>query len=152
LGAVDSLAELRSRVTTALSADVAAAPSAAAPATTGPSPTTAAATPTTTGAFASTATTSKTGTTGTGSSTQGTFNVAAALETEAFQRCLSSATHAAGSNRSVQFLASAEFKGAPALVYVFLPASGGAVTGNGAHSLAVATARDGCRVLGTTTL
>jgi hypothetical protein len=35
---------------------------------------------------------------------------------------------------------------------VFLPAPGGAASGNGAHSLAVATARDGCRVLGTTTL
>ena len=151
LGVLDSLGELRSRVTTALSRDVAAAPSAAAPPTTGPAPTGTAPTspaPTSTGAFASTAPTS----TGNGSSTQSTFNVAAALQTAPFEGCLSSARHAAGSNRSVQFLASAEFRGVPALVYVFLPASGGSPTGNGARSLAVATARHGCRVLGTTTL
>jgi hypothetical protein len=155
LGALDSLGQLRSRVTAALSMDVAAAPSGAAsaptsvPAPTGAAPTTAGAAPTTTGVFGSTATTS---TTGTGSFSQSTFNVAAALETAPFARCLSSAMRAAGSNRSVQFLASAEFRSAPALVYVFLPASGGSATGNEAHSLVVATARDGCRVLGTTTL
>jgi hypothetical protein len=60
--------------------------------------------------------------------------------------------HVAGSKRSVQILATAEFKGTHALVYVFRPVSGGSTTGNAAHSLAVATARVGCRVLGTTAL
>jgi hypothetical protein len=52
----------------------------------------------------------------------------------------------------VQFVANAEFRGSPALVYVFQPSSGGSATGTGAHSVAVVTARDGCRVLGTTAI
>jgi hypothetical protein len=155
LGTVSSLGELRSRVTTALSMDVAGSLSGAAPAPQGAAPTTtgplaATTTPGAPGAAATTATTSATGTTGAGSSRQSTFNGAAALGT--FARCLSPAIHAAGSNRTVQFVANAEFRGSPALVYVFQPRSGGSATGAGAHSVAVVTARDGCRVLGTTTI
>jgi hypothetical protein len=156
LGTFSSLGELRSRVTTALSMDVAGSRSGAAPSPQGAAPTTTGplAATTTTGApgvaatTATTATTSATATTGAGSSGQSTFNGAAALGT--FARCLSPAIHAAGSNRTVQFVANAEYRGSPALVYVFRPTSGGSAPETGAHSLAVVTARDGCRVLGTT--
>jgi len=66
-----------------------------------------------------------------------------------FEHCLSSAVGAAGLNRAVEALATAVFRGAPALVYVFMPASGGSVTGKAAQSVVVATARAGCGVLGT---
>jgi hypothetical protein len=52
----------------------------------------------------------------------------------------------------VQLLASAEFKGTPALVYVFSPASGGSATGSVSHAVVVATARAGCRFLAASAL
>jgi hypothetical protein len=104
---------------------------------------------------AATATTATTATSisAAGTASRGTFNTEAnAATTRQFEICLSSAMHAAGTKRSVHLLATAEFKGMQALVYVFFPVPGGSATGNAAHSMAVATARDGCRVLGTTTL
>ena len=87
------------------------------------------------------------------SSLGGEFSPAATSATiSLFERCLSSATHTVGTGRSVQFLGTAEFKGTSALVYVFLPVSSGSTTGNAARSEVVATARDGCRVLATTSL
>jgi hypothetical protein len=59
---------------------------------------------------------------------------------------------AAGLHRAVQALATATFRGAPALVYVFMSASDGSVTGKAARSVVVATARAGCAVLGTSSL
>jgi len=70
----------------------------------------------------------------------------------AFERCFSSAAHAAGTGREAQALATADFKGTPALVYVFMSTSSGSGTGTGAQSIVVATARTGCRVLVTTSL
>ncbi len=87
------------------------------------------------------------------SSLGGEFSPAAASATiSLFEQCLSSATHAAGTGRSVQSLGTAEFKGTSALVYVFVPVSSGSSTGNAARSEVVAMARDGCRVLATTSL
>ncbi len=93
-----------------------------------------------------------------GSSLGGTF---APLPTSAaigvFERCFSSAVSAAGPGQAVQALATAEFEGTPALVFVFQPSAGGSTTGgsttgNSARPLAVATARAGCRVLGTASI
>ncbi len=70
----------------------------------------------------------------------------------AFERCFSSAAHAAGTGREAQALATTDFKGTPALVYVFMPTSSGSATGNAAQSIVVVTARTGCRVLVTTSL
>jgi hypothetical protein len=161
LGALGSVAALRSRVTALLAADNSAAPptpvpgsAGAVPTTTGPRTTVPAATATTgTRGTAATTATTATSKAGTGTASQGIFNAEAnAGTTRQFELCLSSAMRAAGSKRSVQLLATAEFKGTQALVYVFFPVTGGSAKGNVAHPLAVATARSGCRVLGTTTL
>jgi hypothetical protein len=83
-----------------------------------------------------------------------TFGASPAMTTQ-FERCLSSATRAAGSAspaspaspaKTLQLLATATFKGAPALVYVFQPGTGPDVQS------AVVVARDGCKVLATTSL
>ncbi len=74
-----------------------------------------------------------------------------------FQRCLSSAMHAAGPTTSVQLVATAAFMGTPALVYVFQPSSSASTSGSpstsgdAARSAVVVTAVDGCRILVTTT-
>jgi hypothetical protein len=153
LGALESVTALRSKVTALLSTD-AASPSAASPAAGGVTSTTGAST---TGGAAATATTTTpstaTKTTNEGLSSQRSFNAEATVGTNGpFQRCFASATHAAGSKRGLQLIATGAFRGKPALVYVFLPASGGTPTGNAAHSMAIVTARDGCRVLATTLL
>ena len=89
-----------------------------------------------------------TGAPGSASSNGGVFSPAMGQATlTAFERCLSSATHAAGAGRSVQTLAIADYKGTSALVYVFTPAASGSTTGDAAQSVVVATARTGCQVL-----
>jgi hypothetical protein len=80
----------------------------------------------------------------TGASSTGTIDL--------FERCFASAENAAGPGRPVQLLATAEYKGTPSLVFAFFSVSGGSATGRAAHSVAVVTARNGCRVLGTTSL
>ena len=67
-----------------------------------------------------------------------------------FERCLSSALNAAGATRTVRLLATATFKGTPALVYVFRPVPDASPTANPSRTAVVATARDGCKVLATT--
>ena len=85
-----------------------------------------------------------------GPSAGGTFAPLTTLPTiSAFESCLSSAVRSAGPGRVVQDLATAQFEGKPALVYVFGTSSGGSSTGTSARPLAVATARTGCGVLGT---
>jgi len=96
---------------------------------------------------------SPSGEAGSASPIAGAFSAGAAQATvSAFERCLSSAAHAAGAGREAQALATTDFKGTPALVYVFMPTSGGSATGNAAQSIVVATARTGCRVLVATSL
>jgi hypothetical protein len=88
------------------------------------------------------------GNSGTGSGS-GFSAQAAPQTTSAFEQCLSSALHAAGPTRTVQRLATATFKGVPALVYVFgsEPGAGPASTGTG--RVVVVTARSGCTALAT---
>jgi hypothetical protein len=135
LGTVDSLDALRSKIE-------ALTPSAA---TAAPTPQNSASSPA--NAKASTATTTTAGSAGsapTGVDGQGT--------TGQFERCLPSAMHAAGAMTSVQSLATATFRGTPALVYVLGPGSGPSQTGGTGQSVVVVTARVSCRVLGTTHL
>ncbi len=87
--------------------------------------------------------------TGRASSKTGSASGATSVE---FERCLSSAVHAAGPTRTVRLLASATFKATPALVYVFQPDPNGSVPANTARSAVVVTARAGCKVLATTYL
>ncbi|HVA05076.1 MAG TPA: hypothetical protein VMU64_15170 [Acidimicrobiales bacterium] len=67
-----------------------------------------------------------------------------------FERCLSSAMDAAGETRTLRLLATATFKGTPALVYLFGPEPNTSATGNASRSAVVATARGTCKVLATT--
>ena len=76
----------------------------------------------------------------------------AATTSAPFERCLSAAVGAAGSDRTLQLLASVLYRGNPGLVYVFNPATGGHGSAVASHRLAVVTASSGCRVLTTTSL
>lgn len=139
LGTLESVGALRSRVDGLLPAASSAAPTgqAATGAIPGASPPVPAASPTAPGPS------------GSGSQDlNNPFGVPQAT-TSQFEQCLSSARRVAGSAspaRTVQLLATATFEGTPALVYVFQPETGTDVR------LAVVVARDGCKVLTTTSL
>ncbi len=150
LGELGSVGALRSRVGALLPAASSTAP---------PVPNTGAPTPTTAGATAPTAPT------GTGSGSQNEFNAQAGpTTTRQFERCLPSALHVTSSTSTVALLATASFRGTPALVYVFMPpptgpATGtrpttgiGPVAGHAARPGVVVTAIRGCKVLASTTL
>ena len=88
-----------------------------------------------------------------GSSVGGAFAPLPTSSTiSAFERCFSSAVRSAGAGRTVQALATAEFEGTPAFVYVFQTVSAGSTPANSARPFAVATAQTGCRVLGTSSI
>ena len=136
LGTIGSPEVLRARVAEVLpSASSAAAPTKQAAPASPPSPT------------------NGSGTGNRGSTVAGPFGVQlGAGRLGQFEQCLSSATRAAGSTRTVQLLATATFSGTPALVYVFGPGSSPSASGPAARSEVVATARGGCRVLAATPL
>ena len=135
LGPVDSAASLRAALS----------PSATG-ATPGPEPMSAVAASTTTpmlGNAASTPTNSP--------SSESVYGSVASADASAFQRCLSGAYDAVQSARPVgalEQLATARYRGEPALVYVFA-ASGAGSDGKG---VVVAVRRDGCQVLAKTAL
>jgi hypothetical protein len=138
LGDVSSLGVLRSRLAAVLGTTTAAG-SASRP---GASPTPTASTPSI-----------AMGSAATGAGTQGLYTVEPGQQTPSqFERCLTSATRRAGPGRTLRFVDVASFRGTPALIYVFGPSSGRAPTGTAAPSAVVATARAGCRVLGTTSV
>jgi hypothetical protein len=155
LGTVDSVGALRSKVAALVPHASAAAPPTTGSATPTTGPMGAAATPAKPAPMATAATPGP----GSGGAKQTDDGQATASQLE---HCLApaihalpSATHAAGPARSVQSVATATFKGTPALVYVLAPASGQASAGGPVGSVVVVTARAtraDCRVLGTTQL
>ena len=144
LGNVSSLDVLRSRVASVVSErspTAAPAPQGVSNSASAPS------------ANSATNATSATSAAGEASEGEGLYKVEPGQGTPSqFERCLSSAMHAAGHARTLKFLAVASFRGTPALVYLFSPSSGGSSTAQAAQSAVVATARDGCKVFGTTYL
>jgi hypothetical protein len=152
LGPLDSVGTLRSRVDGLFPTASSAAPTGqgatgivpgAAPPVPAPTPATPAPTPATPAPTPATPAPS-----GSGGPALNTLGAGQAT-TSRFEQCLSSATHAVGAaqpTRIVQLLATATFKGTSALVYVFQPG-----TATDAQSVVV-VARDGCKVLATTSL
>ena len=65
--------------------------------------------------------------------------------------CLSTAVHATNGRRTLELTATANYRGTPAVVFLFGTVSG-ATQGSAVRSLAVVTAAAGCRVLVTTSL
>jgi hypothetical protein len=61
-------------------------------------------------------------------------------------RCLPGAVNAASGNRTLELAATASYRGAPAVAFLFGPVAG-ATQGPAARSLAVVTAAAGCHVL-----
>ncbi|HXQ91002.1 MAG TPA: hypothetical protein VN768_05535 [Acidimicrobiales bacterium] len=146
LGTLDSVGALEARVDAVLSRDFAATPSGAAASAATPTTTTASGTPTTTAGPAGVAPTA----------TPGPVPPTPPIPTGLFDRCLSSATAAAGAGRTLQLLATATFKGTSSLVYVFTATSARGATANAARSVVVVSAPNtndnGCRLLASTPL